>query len=101
MAGVSVTPVMNPAACHDQDITVLPDMEIIVHHLLEPALTQKHRYMHTLLLRAGLDKYIYALLILLAHNIYVSRRIPLHTGSVGADIVRALRHLVKLRYLLK
>ncbi len=94
-----VTAVVNAAACHNRDITVLSNMKVIVHQLFESRLCHQHRNMHTFLFGAGLDENINSRLVLFGDNLNMLCGLPACRFTVCADVVSACGHFMQPRHL--
>ena len=94
--GVGVAAVVDAAARHDEHVRALADMEIIVHQLCEPALGHDHRDVHAFVLCPGLYIDIQPGAALLRDDVDVRGALASRGLAVGADIVGALRNIVKV-----
>ena len=95
------TAVVDAAARDDQHIAVITHVKIIVDRLFDSTLAQHYRNMNTFVFCARSDENIDAADVLLRHDIHVCRGVSLRHFAVGADIVRAFRHPVKVSDFLK
>ena len=96
---VLIAAVVDAAAGDDCDVRALADVEVVVHEILEAALLDYDGDVDALVLRAGLDIYVYAWLVALGDDVYVRGGVPPLKLAVGADVVRALGHAVQIGYL--
>ena len=101
MLGGVHTTVMDTTSGYDRNIAVLSDIEIIVYHILQTALTQKNRNMHTLIFCSRFNDDIDSRLILFCYNIYICSCISAIKLSVDTNIKCALRYIMKSCYLLQ
>ena len=101
MLGILHTAVMNTTAGHYHYIGILTDIEIVVYHLFQTALTQNHRDVYAFVFCARFDLNIDTAAVILGNNIDICRCISGCHFAVGTDIVCALRHCMKVCYLLK
>ncbi len=99
--GGLVARIVNAAARDDRHVRVLTDIEVVVHALLQARLRDDNRDMHALVLCSRLDDDIDAGLVRLRHDIDIFRCIAPRALTVHAEIIGSLRHLVKVRDLLK
>ena len=97
--GILVPAVVDAAAGHDDHVSALADEEVVVDDLFQAALGHDHRDMDALVLRSGFDPDLQAAHVLLGDDLDVGGGLPPRGRAVGADVVGAFRHLVKVGHL--
>ena len=95
VARFPIASVVNAATGHDGDIRPFADVKIVIHQILQTGLAEQNRDVHAFVFGAGLDININAGFIRLGDNVNVFRGAPTGTTTVGANVVRALRHFVQ------
>ena len=94
MLGGVHTTVMDTTSGYDHNIAVFSDIEIIVYHILQTALTQKNRNMHTLIFCSRFNDDIDSRLILFCYNIYICSCISAILFAICPDIISTGRNLM-------
>ena len=96
MVGFFVALVVDAAACHDQYVAVVANVEIVVDHLRDPCFRDDHGNVDGLVLRAVLHINVDAGFVRFRFDGDIFRVLPSRKLTVLADIVCAFGNTVQI-----
>ena len=101
MLGVPAAAVVDAAARDDGHIAVRPDVEIVVHQILQPGAADDDRNVYALVFGARLDENVNARLVRLGDDVDVGGGAAPRQTAVGPDVVGPHRQRVQLGHFLQ
>ena len=66
-----ISTVVNSTSCNDCNITIIPNIEIIVHHFFQSALAKHYRNMHTFIFCSVLNDNVYSRFVFFGNNVNI------------------------------
>ena len=91
-----ISRIVNSTPCNDYDITVLSDKELVINHFLKSRLCDENGNMNALVLCSRLNDDIDSGLVGLRYDINICRCISSEHSTVGTNIIRTGRNLMKI-----